>query len=85
MLFEGGFSYLHGIVSSVPSLTSRARFSAGSSACGFVYGANGSVDFQSFRLYAAYENGVGGVIPYEGTPLKANNKILRIGLIYLIK
>ena len=59
--------------------------SAGSGAYGFVYGANGSVEFQSFLLYASYENGIGGVIPYEGTPLKANNKALYIGLIYLIK
>ena len=58
---------------------------AGSGAYGFVYGAAGSVEFQSFRLYAAYENGIGGVIPYEGTPLKANNKTLLLGLVYLIK
>ena len=63
----------------------RLGLSAGSSACGFVYGANGSVDFSSFRLYAAYENGIGGMIPYEGIPLKANNKIIQLGLIYLIK
>ena len=59
--------------------------SAGGGAYGFVYGANGSVEFQSFRLYAAYENGIGGVIPYEDIPLKANNNTLLIGLIYLIK
>jgi hypothetical protein len=58
---------------------------AGSGAYGFVYGANGSVDLQSFRLYAAYENGIGGVIPYEGTPLKANNKTFLLGIVYLIK
>ena len=58
--------------------------SAGSGAYGFVYGANGSVEFQSFRLYASYENGIGGVIPYEGTPLKANNKTLLIGLVYFL-
>ena len=59
--------------------------SAGGGAYGFVYGVNGSVDFQSFRLYARYENGVGGVIPYEDIPLKANNKTFLIGLVYLIK
>lgn len=59
--------------------------SAGGGACGFVYGVNGSVEFQSFKLYAAFENGVGGVIPYENTPLKANNKTLLIGLLYLLK
>ena len=58
---------------------------AGSGAYGFVYGVNGSVECHSFRLYASYENGIGGVIPYEGTPLKANNKTLLVGLVYLIK
>ena len=59
--------------------------SAGGGAYGFVYGVNASVEFKSFRLYAAYENGIGGTIPYESTPLKANNKTLLIGLVYLIK
>lgn len=59
--------------------------SAGGGAHGFVYSANGSLEFQSFRLYASYENGTGGVIPYEDIPLKANNKNLLIGLIYIIK
>ncbi|MBO4416628.1 MAG: hypothetical protein J5801_00745 [Bacteroidales bacterium] len=58
---------------------------AGSGAYGFVYGVNGSVEFKSFRLYASYENGIGGVIPYGSTPLKANNKTLLFGLVYLIK
>lgn len=58
--------------------------SAGGGAYGFVYGANGSVEFRSFRLYASCENGIGGVIPYEGTPLKANNKTFILGLVYLI-
>lgn len=56
--------------------------SAGSGTCGFVYGVNGSVEFLSFKLYACFENGIGGVIPYEGTPLKANNKVLTLGLTY---
>lgn len=59
--------------------------SAGSGACGFVYNVSGSVNFLSFKLYAAYENGIGGVIPYESTPLQANNKNLVIGLVYVIK
>ena len=58
---------------------------AGSGAHGFVYGVNGSVEFRSFRLYAGFENGIGGVIPYEDIPLKANNKTLLIGLVYLIR
>lgn len=58
--------------------------SAGGGACGFVYRLSGSVDFLSFRLYANYENGIGGDIPYEGIPLQANNKLLTLGLIYLI-
>lgn len=59
--------------------------SAGSGAFGFVYGVNGALEFLSFKLYASYENGIGGVIPYEGTPLKANNKVLLVGLCYLIR
>lgn len=59
--------------------------SAGGGAYGFVYGARGSVEFHSFQLYASYENGVGGVIPYENTPLKANNKTFVVGLVYLIR
>jgi hypothetical protein len=62
--------------------TARLELSAGSGACGFVYGASGSVDFLSFNLYACFENGTGGVIPYEDIPLHANSKLLRIGLIY---
>ena len=63
----------------------RLGASAGGGAYGFVYSANGSIEFQSFKLYASFENGVGGTIPYEGTPLKANNKTVLIGLVYLIK
>jgi len=58
---------------------------AGSGEYGFVYGVNGSLEFLSFKVYASFANGTGGVIPYEGTPLKANNKTLSVGLIYLIK
>ena len=65
--------------------TAHLGLSAGSGAYGFVYGVCGSVDLFSFRLYANFENGIGGVIPYEGTPLRANNETLLLGLIYLIK
>ena len=58
--------------------------SAGGSSCGFVYGVQGSLEFLSFKLYASFENGVGGVIPYENTPLKANNKLFSIGLTYIL-
>ena len=58
--------------------------SAGSGTCGFVYGACASVDFASFRLHAGYENGIGGVMPYSETPLKANNKVVTLGLTYLL-
>lgn len=57
---------------------------AGYGAEGVVYGALASVDFLSFRLYARYENGIGGVVPYENIPLKANHKLLSLGLIYLL-
>ncbi|MBO4340159.1 MAG: hypothetical protein J5835_01850 [Bacteroidales bacterium] len=59
--------------------------SAGGGAFGFVYGAKGGIELRQFMLYAAYENGIGGVIPYEDIPLKANNKTLLFGLVYLIK
>lgn len=59
--------------------------SAGSGACGFVYSVAGSVDFLNFRLNAAFENGIGGTIPYSSTPLQANNKMLVLGLVYLIQ
>lgn len=58
--------------------------SAGGSSCGFVYSVQGSLEFLSFKLYASFENGVGGVIPYENTPLKANNKLFSIGLTYIL-
>lgn len=67
-----------------PGLCSLA-VNAGGGAGGFVYGVSGSVDFLSFRLYARYENGTGGVIPYEDIPLRANNKLFKVGLVYLIK
>ena len=66
-------------------LIAHLGLNAGSGAYGFVYGINGSVDFLSFRLYAGFENGIGGVIPYTDTPLKANNNTIVAGLIYLIK
>ena len=72
---RGGLSYDY------PGIA-HLGLNAGSGAYGFVYGINGSVDFLSFRLYANFGNGVGGVIPYEGTPLKANNKVLTLGLTY---
>ena len=69
------------------SLPGMASFSlnAGSGSYGFVYGARGSVNFLSFLLYASYENGIGGTIPYESIPLEANNKRLVVGLVYLIQ
>lgn len=60
----------------------RLELSAGSGTCGFVYGINGSVDFLRFKLYACFENGIGGVVPYEDIPLKANNKLFTIGVTY---
>lgn len=73
-----------GVALDFPGLA-HVGLNAGGGTCGFVYGLNGSVEFRDFRLYAAYENGAGGVIPYESTPLKANSKSLTIGLIYLIR
>lgn len=55
---------------------------AGSGEHGAVWGAALNVAFKKFRLTAAYCDGFGGTIPYTSTPLKANNKMLTIGLTY---
>ncbi len=73
-----------GVQVSLPGIASFC-LNAGGSTYGLVWGARSSVNFLSFQLYASFENGTGGVIPYEGIPLKANNKSLVVGLIYLIK
>ena len=49
---------------------------------GPVYGAALSLGIRCFRLYVGLQNGFGGTVPYSGTPLKANNKTLTIGLTY---
>lgn len=72
---RGGFTFDY------PGLA-RLEINAGGGTCGFVYGINGSVDFLRFTLYASFENGAGGVVPYEDIPLKANNKLFTIGLTY---
>ena len=69
---------------SLPGIASFG-LNAGCGSYGFVWGVRSSVNFLSFQLYASYENGVGGTIPYESIPLKANNKRLVVGLLYLIK
>lgn len=68
------------------SLPGIAGFSldAGGGSYGFVWGARSSVSFRSFLLYASFGNGAGGVIPYEDIPLKANDKRLMLGLVYLL-
>ena len=73
-----------GLALDIPGIA-RISASAGGSSYGFVYGAGGSVDFLQFRLYARYESGAGGTIPYESIPLKANSKSLVIGLVYMIR
>lgn len=55
---------------------------AGGGEHGAVWGAALNVAFKKFRLTAAYCDGFGGTIPYTSTPLKANNKMLTIGLTY---
>ncbi|MBQ9309804.1 MAG: hypothetical protein IJ222_02955 [Bacteroidales bacterium] len=73
-----------GVSVSLPGIASFS-LNSGCGSYGFVYGARGSVNFLSFKLYASYENGVGGTVPYESIQLKANNKRFVMGLIYLIK
>lgn len=62
----------------------RLSVNAGGGAFGPVYGVEGSVEFLAFRLSAGFRNGIGGVIPYENIPLKANNKVFSLGLTYLL-
>ena len=73
-----------GVNVSFPGIVSFG-LNAGSGSYGFVWGAGLRITFLSFQFYANAENGIGGEIPYEGSPLKANNKRLVLGLIYLIK
>ncbi len=49
---------------------------------GPVYGLALNAKLWNFRLTAAVSNGFGGTIPYTSTPLKANNKIVTLGLTY---
>lgn len=49
---------------------------------GLVYGVAGSIRLGHFRVNAGLQNGFGGTIPYEGTPLKPNSKTLTFGLTY---
>lgn len=70
-----------GLAVDLPGIA-HVGINVGGGACGMVYAADSSVEFLSFKLYARYQNGTGGVIPYEDIPLKANNKVLSLGLIY---
>ena len=47
---------------------------------GPVWSAAANVALGKFRLTAGYSDGFGGTVPYTGTPLTANNKILTVGL-----
>ena len=47
---------------------------------GPVWNAAANVALGRFRLTAGYSDGFGGTVPYTGTPLTANNKILTVGL-----
>ena len=49
---------------------------------GPVYGAALSLGIRGFHLNVGLQNGFGGTVPYTGTPLKANNKFMTIGLTY---
>ncbi|MBR0500268.1 MAG: hypothetical protein IJJ72_04660 [Bacteroidales bacterium] len=49
---------------------------------GMVWGAAAQIRVLRFRAHAGIENGFGGTVPYEGTPLKANKKALVVGLTY---
>ena len=49
---------------------------------GTVFGVAGSVCIGRFRIQGGLQNGFGGTIPYEGTPLQPNSKTITFGLTY---
>ena len=55
---------------------------AGSGEHGAVWGAALNAAFKRFRLTAAYSDGFGGTLPYSDMPLKANNRMLTVGLTF---
>ncbi len=55
---------------------------AGYGSYGFIWGAAAAVRVLKFRITAGLQNGIGGTIPYTSTPLKANDKVLTLGVSY---
>lgn len=54
----------------------------GTGSYGLVWGAGASVRVLRFRINAMMQNGFGGTLPYSSTPLRANSKVLTVGLTY---
>ena len=54
----------------------------GRGSLGTVYGVALNAAVARFRITAGFSNGFGGTIPYTSIPLKANNKILTLGITY---
>ena len=49
---------------------------------GMVYGAAITAGIQRFHINAGLQNGFVKTMPYSSTPLKANNKVINVGLTY---
>ena len=49
---------------------------------GPVWGLALNAAVKRFRLTVGYNDGFGGTVPYTSTPLKANNKVVTVGLTY---
>lgn len=56
----------------------------GTGKLGMVYGAALNAAVGHFRLTAGFSNGFGGTIPYRSIPLKANARVLTLGLTYAL-
>ena len=55
---------------------------AGTGSHGPVWGAAANVALKRFRLTVGYCDGFGGTVPYSDIPLKANNKMVTVGMTY---
>lgn len=55
---------------------------AGTGSYGPVWGAAVNVALKRFRLTAGYCDGFGGTVPYENTPLRANNRMVTVGMTF---
>ena len=79
-----GMSYWEsrGVLSWNPWTWLGLTANTGTGSYGTVWGAAVNVAISRFHITAGYCDGFGGTVPYEGTPLKANNKMVTVGMTY---